>query len=91
MSKTRFTPEPWELDEARANAHLSAAAQEMYDYIKRTADWLDLRVLQCARDVETYRGRFDSLAKATEFDGRNYAVQLKEARAILAKAEGKEG
>ena len=60
---------------------------ELLAYVNKTADWLERRIKHAEETAAT--SGFSTLTDACHTDAANYKVQLKEARAALAKHEGR--
>ena len=74
-------------EEAEANAHLIAAAPELYREAIQVVEWLDR--LAARADENAKDTRFQSLADANAADAKNYRASAKGLRAAIAKAEGR--
>lgn len=89
VAKSAHTPEVARLM-AKDTLFLMDANAALLAFTKKSAAWLKRRIAKCEADAKRYRagGVGFSLADACDYDARNYRVQLLEAKAAIAKAEG---
>lgn len=75
-------------EEQRANAHLIAAAPELYAKLEKFRNWMTRLADQNHEMAKSYRGRFDHLADACAGDAKNYNATASDIDSLLAKARG---
>ncbi len=82
VCRTGFTP----YEEAQANAHLIAAAPDMYQKLIKIKKWLTMLLEDAQQHLKTERN-FITLVDAWEHDIKNYKATIADIDLALAKAD----